>query len=300
MQIASAVSQLSSSCIEPNEDFRPKFNRVPFPFSHHLENHPLFELPRLLQLARSTREKRPGDLYYDAGDIQIGQRWDQTGPKPFPVEEALDRIEHAGAWIILSRAERDPEYGELLNRCMGEIETLIGVDLKKVMKYQDAIIFVSSPNRITSYHIDRECNFLLQIRGNKTIYVFDQNDREVLPEVEIERFWTVDHNAAQYRPQFQDRAHAFRFRPGVGVHIPVNAPHWVKNDDNVSISLSVNFVFRDSYRANIYRANHALRRLGLKPSPPGQSPVSDAIKRSGVGAAIAIRNSFRRRETAQS
>src|SRR5438270_332982 len=84
-----------------------------------------------------------------------------------------------------------------------------------------SIIFITSPLRVSSYHIDRECNFLLQIRGAKTIHVFDQNDREVLSEQELESFWTVDNNAAVYKPQLQNRANSYLLQPGCGVHIPV-------------------------------------------------------------------------------
>jgi hypothetical protein len=119
---------------------------------------------------------------------------------------------------------------------------------------------------------------LLQIKGTKTIHIFDRADREVLPEEEIERFWTVDNNAPTYKPQFQGRATSYKLRAGNGVHIPVNCPHWVENDDNISVSLNVNVQFKDTLRANTYRANHALRTLGLTPRPPGQSPTVDYLK----------------------
>jgi hypothetical protein len=273
--------------IQPGDEFREKFDRMPFQFFHGLADHPLFTLPRLLELAKTTKETRPKDLYYDAGkDIGIGQRWDKIGPKPFPVDEALHRIENSGAWVTLHQAQKDPEYGELFYACMREFEKLTGVDFSRMMRVEDALIFITSPNRVTPYHIDRECNFLLQIRGEKTIYIFDRNDREVLPETEIERFWSVDNNAATYKPHLQDRATTYRLAPGNGVHIPVNNPHWVKNDDNVSISLSVNFTPKDSYRANFYRANFGLRKLGLNPRSEGQSPFVDSMKRRTVGAIV--------------
>jgi hypothetical protein len=62
----------------------------------------------------------------------------------------------------------------------------------------------------------------------------------------------------------------------------VNAPHWVKNDPNVSISLSVNFTWKDSERANAYPANFLLRKLGIHPRPPKQSPVTDATKNAVI------------------
>jgi hypothetical protein len=265
--------------IEPNGHFRPDFNRLPFQFFHRLTNHPLFALPRLLELAQATRQERPRDLYYDAGpDIRPDQRWDQMGPKPFVVEEALHRIETCGAWVTLHQAQKDPEYGALFYECMREFEGLTGVDFKKVMRVEDALIFITSPRRVTPYHIDRECNFLLQIRGEKNLYVFDRNDRDVLPVTEVERFWAVDNNAAVYKPQFQSRATTYRLVPGNGVHIPVNNPHWVQNDDNVSISLSVNFTWNDWERANVHRANFLLRKLGISPRPPKQSTLVDAAK----------------------
>ena len=64
---------------------------------------------------------------------------------------------------------------------MREFEGLTGVNFKKVMRMEDALIFVTSPRRVTPYHIDRECNFLLQIRGEKNLYVFDRNDQEDCP-----------------------------------------------------------------------------------------------------------------------
>src|SRR5438105_857035 len=81
--------------------FREKFNRATFAFSHHLADHPLFELPRLLELSQKLPE---ADVYYDAGKIQVGQRWDKTPRTDLSVDQLIDRIENAGAWILLKRS----------------------------------------------------------------------------------------------------------------------------------------------------------------------------------------------------
>lgn len=53
----------------------------------------------------------------------------------------------------------------------------------------------------------------------------------------------------------------------MGVHIPINAPHWVKNANNVSIAVSINYHVWASERANIYRINYYLRnKLGVTPT----------------------------------
>jgi len=274
--------------------FREKFNRKSFELKHYLATHPLFQLPKLLELAERTLKRRPKEIYYDAGDIKIDQRWDAVPERPFSVVEAMERIETCGAWFIFRSAQNDPEYRVLLDRGLAEIKEHIGPGIDSQIMVQDIIIFVTSPKRVTTYHIDRECNFLLQIKGTKTMYVFDREDRDVLPEEEIERFWTIDNNAANYKPHLQDRAVAYKMAPGIGVHIPVNCPHWLQNDDNVSVSLSVNFQFKDPLRANAYRANFLLRKLGLKPTSPGISPALDSIKSQAVKPIVWAANTYKR------
>lgn len=264
--------------------FARDFDKKCFTFTHGLSNSPLFKFDRLLALTR-RRAHDPNDVhYYDAGDIRVDQRWDQAPACDMPVDELLQRIETAGAWIILRHVQTEPEYAALLDACMDEIAALSGRDLDKVMKLRDSIIFVSSPNRITPCHIDRECSWLYQIQGRKTISIFEPTDRDVLPEWEIEKFWAVDNNAATYKPQYQTRATVIELLPGQGVHIPVGAPHWVRNGPEVSVSLNINFHYFDAITADVYRANYWLRRLGLHPTPPGRSASKDAIKRTCYGA----------------
>ena len=268
--------------------FRDAFDRSSFTFGHRLAEHPLLGFERLIGLARELACD-PRDVYYDAGNVGIDQRWDRTPICETPVAELLERIETAGAWIVLRRAEKDPEYAALLDACIAEIEALAGLDLRNVMKLRNAIVFINSPHRISTYHIDRECNCLLQIRGSKTLSVYDRYDRDVLPEEEIERFWTVDNNAAQYKPQFADRAKTYALTPGVAAHIPVNSPHWVQNGPEVSVSLSINFHYRDALLADVYRANYWLRKAGLNPAPPENSRTGARLKSSAYGAARRLR-----------
>jgi hypothetical protein len=270
-------------------EFREQFNRTSFAVAHYLADHPLFRLPRLVELAKRL-SSRTGEIYFDVGEVGVGQRWDEVPPTALSVEEALERIEACGVWIIIRRAELDPDYRVILEECIAEVQELTGRDLRREMKVQNAIIFITSPHRVSAYHIDRECNFILQIHGDKTIHIFDQNDRELLREEELERFWVADNNAARYRAEYQDRARTFLLAPGTGVHVPVNAPHWLQNGDNISVTLSINFQFHDHLVGDIYRANYYLRRAGLKPAPPGVSPTGDAIKKAAYRGLSPLRN----------
>jgi hypothetical protein len=261
-----------------NPGFRENFDEKPFEFSHcFTADHPLFQLSRLRQLLENP-VTRPG-VYFDAGDIGIGQRWDSVPERKQTLEETFDRVDNAGAWILMKRVQHDPDYNQLLVQCLDEVQRLSGRQIDQDKKSQEAIIFLTSPHRVTSYHIDRECNFLMQVRGDKEISVFDRNDRDVLPEAELETFWSKDNNAGVYKPQYQDRAHVFVMRPGTGVHIPVNSPHWLKNGNNVSVSLSISYQYKDWRRKYVFQANYYLRRMGINPTPPGKSALLDNAKR---------------------
>ena len=127
-------------------------------------------------------------------------------------------------------------------------------------------MFITSPNRVTEYHIDRECSWIFQIRGDKTIHLFDRADKDVVPEARTGTLSIPSITGPASISRSSSRARwSTTCVPGTGVHIPVNTPHWLKNGDNVSITLNVNFQFHDAEIANLYKANYYLRRAGLRP-----------------------------------
>jgi hypothetical protein len=289
-----ATNHLLDECwiTTDREELSRGFDHEHFEITHSLTDHPLLQIPELMELADRTLKTRPAGIYYDAGEIKVDQRWDHMPKKEFSAIESMKRIETCGAWLLFKDVQKDPVYKDFLGTGWEKIKSSIDSNLNSRVMREDALIFVTSPKRIATYHIDRECSFLLQIKGTKTIHVFDRADREVLPEEEIERFWTVDNNAPVYKPQYQGRATSYKLRPGNGVHIPVNCPHWVENDDNVSVSLNVNVQFKDTLRANTYRVNHALRNLGLTPTPPGKSPAVDYLKSHSLVPVLAAKSAL--------
>jgi hypothetical protein len=100
------------------------------------------------------------------GVTDPNERWG-TSPSSFPVDETIRRIETAGAWIAIKRAEHDPAYAKLLADCMSDVLEVSGHELERNMRYKKVDVFVTSPKRVTTYHIDSESGFLLQIAGSK-------------------------------------------------------------------------------------------------------------------------------------
>jgi len=272
-----------------NPGFREDFDEKPFEFNHcFTADHPLFQRERMRKIFDDPRLMH--HAYYDHGAIPIDQRWEKLPERKLTSKEVFDRIEVASGWMMLRHLEKDPEYNELLEQCLDEVKRLTGREIDGDKKSQEAIIFFSSPNRNTAYHIDRECNFLMQVSGLKQMNVFDRNDRDVTPETELESFWSKDNNAGRYKPEFQDRAYVFEMRPGTGVHIPVNSPHWLRTYNEVSLSFSISYQYKDTRRKHVYQANYYLRKMGLNPTPPGKSMLLDNTKRAVVSAGFAGKN----------
>ena len=257
------------------------FNRSSLSFTHNLVNHPLFELPRLAELAQTVIDSKSQSYVLSkiAESVpNIGKQWQNFSDNQL-ASEAIAHIEHSGSWVMIGGAQIDDEYNLLLDQLVDELESVTDTRLREQITWIDAFIFIGSPNSVTHYHIDSETNFLFQIHGTKEAHLFDQNDRSILTELELERFYVGQQNAATFRPEYEKDSIVYDFKPGTGLHIPVNAPHWVKNLDDYSVTLSVLFYTRlYDARARVYQMNHILRNLGLKPTPPGKSKIRDRLK----------------------
>jgi ribosomal protein L16 Arg81 hydroxylase len=257
------------------------FDSKPFIVRHSLANHPLFELRRLAELARGISQE---NVEYNSGDVAVSLNPDATPRTGLSVEETIERIEECGSWMVIKNVERDPEYRELMDRCIDEVEPIARKSVSRICR-REAFVFVSSPGSTTPYHVDHEHNFLLQVRGRKTINIFDPRDRSVISEEELEDFYSGGHRNLVFRDDLNAKASRFVLVPGNGLYFPVNAPHWVKNGPRVSISFSVTFRSGTTERRSVvYNFNRGIRRLGVVPAPVGQSVWRDAIKYHGFRA----------------
>ncbi len=269
--------------------FRENYNQRPFVLEHQLSGHPLLQLPHLVAVAQSFASEHPERLYYTIGNQNLSGGWDYTTQRPVPPKEAIDQIQTANTWLILKGVQVLPEYRKLLDQFLQEIHAVSGREWKHGTASRNLSVIITSPKQITPYHMDADCNYLLQIAGAKTVYVFNGADRNVVTPEELERFYSGQINAAQYRESSQKGAWQFDLTPGHGVHIPVTFPHWVENGNNVSISVSINFRFVDRTVPDIYRLNRYLRRVGLRPRLPGESAVSDGVKKLASKTLRALR-----------
>lgn len=260
-------------------EFAEQFNRLPFALSHNLAGHPLFELPRLVELAKTLWATGGGKVVFGGADASFENRWDEIPRKALSFIEGIRQIQRSGSWIMLKSSQEDPEYRACIDLCVSELSELTSADLRKEITWIDGYVFIASPGAVTPHHMDHETNFLLQIHGEKNLNVCDPDDRSVLFDEEIENYYIGDISAARFKPVSQEKAYVLPMAPGTGAHIPSKGPHWVRNGDQYSVSFSINFCMRETdVKSRIYQCNHYLRKLGFDPTPPGLSAVKDRLK----------------------
>jgi hypothetical protein len=270
--------------------FAAGFNQKPFVFQHDLHAHPLLGMPALRALAAKMAKSESPRGYVKLPEFPRDLRW---GSSEFQsaVKVAFENIETSKMRMKLSRIHSEPEYAEILAQCSQELSELTSVDLSRQFREHLATLFIASPNEITHFHVDSEANFLLQIYGTKTVYIFDGNDRELLEWRELEEYWH-GHGGIELREEFKSCARIFELRPGLGVHNPVNFPHWVQNGPTSSIALSLGFEPVKS-PVDVLQINHYLRKLGITPTPPGQSDHLDRAKSAVVSGARSIKRALK-------
>jgi len=269
---------------ESESSFCREFNQTSFLFSHNLAGNPLFSLPRLAELAKTLlADGRSRNVRWQISDVPVDAKWNAPLYKQQEkLTEAIANLEKSGSWVLLYSVQRDPEYRALLDQVMGDIETITSLERDQIT-WQDAYIFMASPASVTPYHIDHEATFLFQVHGDRQANIWNADDRSVLSEVEIERYYMGDLGAANYKPESQNKANVYALSAGKGVHHPTRAPHWFKNGSAYSVALGVHFCLRDCDRqVPVYQINYCLRQFGLNPTPPGQSIWRDQVKRSVV------------------
>ncbi len=266
------------------------------PVTHQLMNHPLLQLDKLVALGRRLAPSNSVRWHNDDAKPDTSfHHAPETHKARWTAEQTLERIEEAKAWCSLLNVQQDPEYRTLVDEILDDVRPRVEAK-DPGMCFRAGWIFVTSPGAITPFHIDHEHNFILQVRGTKSLHVWEPLDREVLPEEALELFHgAYSRDKVKWVEQFEPRAHKFELEPGMGGYMPTNAPHWVKNGPDVSITVSATYYTRATNRRKLlYRCNYMLRSHGLAPAPVGRNELRDTGKLIAFNAARLGRHTLQR------
>ena len=181
--------------------------------------------------------------------------------------------------------QRIPRYREVLEACLGQVFDAVGEPEGPPDRLETSI-FLAAPGAVVPVHFDSHHNVLLQLVGTKevTIGAFDD---PVAQTRALEFGCRSGKRMADVVPPVTAQ---FELGPGDGLYIPPYALHWVTGGDETSAALSCSFSTAPTLRAEVVHAcNAQLRRLGLRPNPPGRKPARDRAKIVAFRAALRLR-----------
>jgi hypothetical protein len=268
---------------------------------HNFHLHPLMQLGELSKLAKKLMATNQCRFITPGSDQATPFHHDPKEPHGRSIDEVFRRIDEPGSWLALYNVEADPVYRGFLNEVVASVRPLVEPQQPGMFNV-GGFIFISAPPSVTPFHMDRENNFWLQIKGRKTMNVWDHTDRHVVPAETVDRFIVYAAlEDVRLKEGFRERSHEFDVGPGDGVYFPSTSPHmtrsdphWVRPGDGVSISIGVVFYTDVTKRAaNVHAWNLFLRRWGLTPREPGQSVWLDRIKHPCGRLLLWVKKTFR-------
>ncbi len=236
---------------------------------HHLPDHPLLSLDALAALGETLPAAQ---VEFNPGDLPVGIRPEDVPSNGLTIGETIRSIDSSKSWAVLKNIESVDSYRKLLLGLLHEIRSIVEPRTGEMLTPQ-GYIFVSSPGSITPFHFDPEHNILLQLRGQKRMFVWPSGDERFASRIEHERYHTGGHRNLPWQDEFRAAAEVVHLMPGEAVFVPVMAPHYVANGDAPSVSLSITWRSEWSYReSEAHGANAALRRIGFDPAMPPRWP----------------------------
>jgi len=259
---------------EARAAFARSYPEEPHVLAHGLGQNALLTLDALAALAARLPER---SIEYNRGDLPIGVDGKPEGTG-LAIEDTIRHIARSNSWAVLKNIEQVPEYADLLMALLDEIRPQIEARTGAMLRPQ-GFVFISSPDAVTPYHFDPEHNILLQLVGRKTMTQFPAGDDRYAPDTIHESYHAGGARELTWRDDLLAGGREFAIGPGEAVYVPVMAPHFVRNGPDSSISLSITWRSDWSFaEADARGLNRLLRRIGLRPAPPGRWPAGNKGK----------------------
>ncbi|HKR75045.1 MAG TPA: cupin-like domain-containing protein [Rhodanobacter sp.] len=248
------------------------------PVRHQLMQHPLLQMDALLELGRRLDAR--GCVRTHSNDAAAGTPFNNA-PRMHPnragTVATLAGIAEAKAWMSLLNVQTDPVYRGLVDEVFDGLASGI-LRRDPGMCYRGGWIFVTSPRTVTPFHFDKEHNFILQVRGRKTLYVWEPGDTVAASEQARDLFHAShSRERLHWDESLRARARVFHLEPGMGAYMPSTSPHLVESGDEPSVTASFTY-YTDATRrdALLHRAHERVRSWGYEPPPVGRNALLDA------------------------
>jgi hypothetical protein len=275
--------------------FQTLFPLKPFRIRHHLVGDPRLTLDAILELVKFMPRDR---LEYNSGKAAVSQDPTTTPLVELSPEQVVKQIESAGAWMVLKRIEIHPTYRQLLDDALLSVARAQGFASNEAAGFTDiqGFLFVSSPRSTTPFHLDSEDNFFVQVHGEKDFNIYDNQDKSIASDDQVEHAITK-HRNLKFDESYEARGMHNHLLSGEGVFVPYCWPHYVKTCETYSISVAITWKTRAVKRRNdLFVMNGMLRDRGFPQKAPGANPAADAVKLAAFRTINAVIAPLRRSE----
>lgn len=195
--------------------------------------------------------------------------------------ELLEAVRRGRMWLNLLWVERyERDYADMLH---GMYEHL-AQRVPRLQGYQEPhlTLLISSPKAQVYFHFDAEDNMLWHVRGEKTIWLYDEDLRLESPPANVEDIFAGTRSEELvFRRAFDQRAMRCDLKPGDVASWPHNTPHRIENADSLNVSMSTSVITHLSERRRLtYCANRWLRRqFGDRPWSTDETGLVPNAKR---------------------
>ena len=275
----------------PWPDLGPSFpeqlaTRTPAPLRHGLHEHPQLALDRIASLAESLPA---GSISAESAEKPLVSGVGPVAVSVAAIGAQIRQLADNDSWFTLLNIEQDPAYAALVDEVIDGMAANTGLD-PRGLRRRMGFVFASSPGSVTAAHFDIEHSFLLQLSGRRTLSYGAFPDAATREE-EVRRYWNGSFGRLTAMP---DHVRDIELAPGVGAYIPPYHPHWIRNGDATSLSLTVTFFNRDNADESMAQAfNERVRTMGLDPRPYGESATRDRVKVSAMRVYGAVKRRVR-------
>src|SRR3954449_6220584 len=196
--------------------FADAFSRRSIAVRHRLAGHPLFTIDAIAELADRLP---PESVRRERGNLPLANSGGYVDVGDGPPSETIRNVERTGTRVSLRDIQQTPEYAELIDECLDQVEPLVA-ERQGGMTQRAGYLFISCSNSTTPMHFDREHSFLLQVKGVKHVTVAAFQDDPAALRRELDR-WVEPSGRARVggrpgRPGRRPRSRASRPSPAGG------------------------------------------------------------------------------------
>ncbi|MFN8026751.1 MAG: cupin domain-containing protein [Acidimicrobiia bacterium] len=254
--------------------------------THDLVGDPLVSVDALAEAAARVA---PEKVSHHLGNMPVVSPEGNSRHLPLAPADIVRGLADNGCWLMIRDLALLPEYRELLEHHARAFEFALRARGEIPVRHS-LIAFVASPGAVVPVHYDRNHHLLAQAQGTKHVGVGRFRDEQE-QQRQLERGMYAERLNADAVP---DDHEVFALQAGDALVIPAYTFHWVNVGDEVSVALTFAATTEATQRAvDVHTMNGHLRRIGMKPSGPGDER-NDRWKERVLARSRAMRGLTRR------